>query len=108
LNIKKFIFGTHFGILLGHIVCKQGLIVDSVKIEVTVNLPPPNSMCQLRETLGHTGYYRKLIKVYVQITTLMEKLLKKDIRFQWNEECQQGLDTLKEKMFTSSILVFPY
>jgi hypothetical protein len=37
----------------------------------------------------------------------MEKLLKKDIKFQWNEECQQILDILKEKMVTSPILVFP-
>jgi hypothetical protein len=38
----------------------------------------------------------------------MEKLLKKDTRFQWNEDCQQGLDTLKENMVTTPILVFPY
>jgi hypothetical protein len=41
LNIKKCIFGTPFGILLGHIVCKQGLIVDLANIAVIVNLPPP-------------------------------------------------------------------
>jgi hypothetical protein len=86
LNIKKCIFGTPFGILLGHIVCKQGLLVDHVKIVVIVNLPPPKSVRQLRETLGHTGYYRKFIKGYVQITTPMEKLLKKDTKFQWNED----------------------
>jgi hypothetical protein len=45
LNIKKCIFGTHFGILLGHIVCKQGLLVDPAKIAVIVNLPPPESVC---------------------------------------------------------------
>jgi hypothetical protein len=45
LNIKKCIFGTPFGILLGHIVCKKGLLVDPVKIEVIVNLPPPKSVC---------------------------------------------------------------
>ena len=37
----------------------------------------------------------------------MEKLLKKDIKFLWIEECQQSLDTLKEKMVTAPILVFP-
>jgi hypothetical protein len=37
----------------------------------------------------------------------MEKLLKKDIKFQWNDECQQSLDILKEKMVTMPILVFP-
>jgi hypothetical protein len=36
----------------------------------------------------------------------MEKLLKKDTRFQWNEDFQQGLDTLKENMVTTPILVF--
>jgi hypothetical protein len=54
LNIKKFIFGTPFGILLGHIVCKQGLLVDLANIAVIVNLPPPKIVHQLRETLGHT------------------------------------------------------
>jgi hypothetical protein len=39
LNIKECIFGTPFGILLGHIVCKQGLLVDPTKIAVIVNLP---------------------------------------------------------------------
>jgi hypothetical protein len=64
LNIKKCIFGTPFGILLGHVVCKQGLLVDPVKIEVIVNLPPPKSVCQLRETLGHARYYKNFIKGY--------------------------------------------
>jgi hypothetical protein len=74
LNIKKCIFGTPFGILLGHIVCKQGLLVDPTKVVVIVNLPPPKSVHQLRETLGHTSYYMKFIKGYAQITALMEKL----------------------------------
>jgi hypothetical protein len=36
----------------------------------------------------------------------MEKLLRKDTKFQWNEDFQHGLDTLKEKMVTMPILVF--
>jgi hypothetical protein len=37
----------------------------------------------------------------------MEKLLKKEVKYQWNDECQKSLDTLKQKMVTASILVFP-
>jgi hypothetical protein len=44
LNIKKCIFGTLFGILLGHIVCKQGLLVDPAKIAIIVNLSPPKTV----------------------------------------------------------------
>jgi hypothetical protein len=81
LNIKKHIFGTPFAILLGHIVCKQGVLVDPAKIAVIVNLPPLKSVRQLRETLVHTGYYKKFIKGYMQITAPMEKLLKKNTIF---------------------------
>jgi len=38
----------------------------------------------------------------------MEKLLKKDIKYVWNEDCQRSLDVLKEKMVTAPILVSPY
>jgi hypothetical protein len=48
------------------------------------------------------------IKGYAQITTPMEKLLRKDTKYQWNDECQHSLNILKEKMVTMLILVFPY
>ena len=65
LNLKKCIFCVPFGILLGHIVCRQGLMVDPTKIAIIVNLPPPALVKQLRTTLRHTGYYIKFIKGYV-------------------------------------------
>jgi hypothetical protein len=56
---------------------------------------------------GHTGYYRKFIKGYAQITAPMENILKKYCQFRSTEECQQSFDTLKQKMVTAPILVFP-
>jgi hypothetical protein len=85
--MKKCIFGTPFGILLGHIVCKQGLLVDPAKVAVIINLPPLKLVRHLRETLGHTSYYKKFIKGYEQLTAPMEKLLKKDSKYRWNEDC---------------------
>jgi hypothetical protein len=37
---------------------------------------------------------------------LMEKFLKKDIKIQWNDEHQESLDILKDKMVKTLILVF--
>jgi hypothetical protein len=104
--LKKCILFSPFGVLLGHIVCKQGLLVDPSKISIIVNLPPPTSVRQLHTILGHIGYYRNFIKDYAQITTPMEKLLNKDSKFQWIEKCQYKFDTLKKKMVTAPILVF--
>lgn len=107
LNLKKCVFFSPFGILLDHVVCKNGLIMDPAKIKIIVNLTPPTSSRQMRATLVHTGYYRKFIKGYAHITAPMEKKLKKDTKFTWNKECQQNLDILKEKMVTMPIRVFP-
>ena len=93
--MKKCIFFSPFGVLLGHIVCKQGLLVDPSKIAIIVYLSPPTSVKQLRTMIGHTGYYKKFIKGYAQITTSMEKMFKKDCQFGWTGKCQQSLDMLK-------------
>eukprot|EP00253_Pinus_taeda_P029713 PITA_29713 len=72
LNLKKCTFLVPFGNLLGHLVCKQGLMVDLAKIASILNLQAPHSVKKLRTTLGHTGYYQKFVKSYAQITTPME------------------------------------
>ena len=64
----------------------QGLMVDPTKIATIVNLPPPTSTKKLRTMLGHIGYYRKFIKGYAQITAPMEKLLKRNAKYEWTEE----------------------
>eukprot|EP00253_Pinus_taeda_P030097 PITA_30097 len=98
LNIKKCTFLIPFGNLLNHVVRKQGLMVDPENITVILNLQAPQSVKQLRAMLGHTGYYRKFIKSYMQIMEPMEQLLKKDATYCWNEEGNKSLEMFKEKM----------
>jgi hypothetical protein len=58
LNLKKCIFFSPFGVMLGHIVCKQGLLVDPSKIIIIIDLPPVLQLdsCALRwdilDTIG--------------------------------------------------------
>ncbi len=87
LNLKKCLFCVPFRILLGHVVCRNILMVDPAKIMIIINLEVPRSVKRLHATLGHIGYYRKFIKSYAHITTPMEKLLKNEATFYWNEEC---------------------
>jgi len=57
LNLKKCLFCVPFGLLLGHVVCKQALMVDLAKIMVIVNFEALRSVKQLCAMLGHTRYY---------------------------------------------------
>jgi hypothetical protein len=36
----------------------------------------------------------------------MEKLLRKEVKLHWNEDCQKVVYTLKHKLFTAPILIF--
>jgi hypothetical protein len=44
LNLRKCIFCVPFGNLLGHIVCREGVLVDPVKVVVILNMPPPTTV----------------------------------------------------------------
>ena len=72
LNIKKCIFLTPIGILLGHIVYKEGIKVDFANIKIILDLKPLVIPKQVRVLLGHTGYYRKFIRYYSDMTYPLE------------------------------------
>jgi hypothetical protein len=107
LNLRKCIFCVQHGNLLGHIVCREGVPVDPAKVAVIVNMAPPTSAKQLCSTLGQTGYYHRFIIRYANITAPLENLLKKVEMFQWTPECDKAFETLKEKLNTTPILIFP-
>lgn len=78
-------------------------MVDPTKIIFIINLDP---LKKIHVTLGNNGYYQNFIKACIQITEPMEKLLKKDVTFCWDNEFQKSLDILKETMVTVLILMF--
>ena len=72
---------TPIGILLGHIVCKEGIKFEFAKIKIILDLKPLVNPKQVRVLLGHTSYYRKFIRYYLDMTYPLEELLNKDQEF---------------------------
>jgi len=54
-----------------------------------------------------TGFYRQFIQDYSDITSPITELLKKDVKFEWNGECQVAFKTLKKCLTESPILIMP-
>jgi hypothetical protein len=77
LNLRKCIFFVPHRILLGHIVCQEGVLVDPAKIMVIVNIPPPTSAKQLCSMMGHIEYYHRFIRRHANITAALENILNK-------------------------------
>jgi hypothetical protein len=53
------------------------------------------------------GYYRKLVKDISFIAKPMTKLTQKDVKFQWIDEHESSISTLKNSLVTSPILTLP-
>ena len=83
------------GIVLGHIISNKGIEVDKVKFELISKLPFPTNVKTVRQFLGHAGFYRRFIKDFSKIAKPLYKLLVKDAKFAWDEDCQRIFEELK-------------
>ena len=92
---------------LGHVISSQGVMVDLQKIEAILNWEVPTNQTEVRSFLGLAGYYRRFIRNFSIIASSMTELLKKNVRFEWTEECQQCMDELKERLTIAPILTLP-
>jgi len=92
---------------LGHIVSAEGIRVDPSKISAIVNWSPPKNVSEVRSFLGLAGYYRRFVQGFSMIASPMTRLLQKDVKFEWTDECQQSFNRLKDLLTKAPILVQP-
>ena len=75
---------------LWHIVSAEGIRVDSTKIEVVVSWKPPQNVTEVRSFLGLAGYFRRFVKGFSITASSLTKLLRKGIKFEWDDKCQSS------------------
>ncbi|WJZ81227.1 hypothetical protein VitviT2T_001080 [Vitis vinifera] len=107
LNWEKCHFMVQQGIVLGHIISKNGIEVDKAKVELIVKLPPPTNVKGIRQFLGHAGFYRRFIKDFSKISKPLCELLVKDAKFVWDEKCQKSFEELKQFLTTAPVVRAP-
>ncbi|RVW33536.1 Retrovirus-related Pol polyprotein from transposon opus [Vitis vinifera] len=104
LNWEKCHFMVQQGIVLGHIISKNGIEVDKAKVELIVKLPPPTNVKGIRQFLEHAGFYRRFIKDFSKISKPLCELLVKDAKFVWDEKCRKSFEELKQFFTTAPIV----
>ena len=107
LHPGKCFLGMESGLLLGHVVSKNGLEVDLDKVKAILALTAPTNVRKIQGFLGCVGYYRRFIKDYAQKALPLTELLKKEEKFSWNPERQSAFEELKLTLSKASILSPP-
>ena len=68
----------------------------------------PRSPKEIKQCLGLTGYYRKFIPRFSDISRPLTKLLSHDCEFNWDNTCDISFQMLKEDALCSApILKYP-
>jgi len=72
---------------LGHVVSKEGIVVDTEKIRAIMEWAAPRNMDEVRSFMGLEGYYRWFIRNFSQIAYPIKSLQREGKKFEWKEEC---------------------
>ena len=78
--------------------------VDKAKIVVIKQLPPPVNIKRIQSFLAHSGFYHRFIRNFSQIARQMTRLLAKDAPFEFDDECLESFNTLKEALTSAPII----
>ena len=90
---------------LGHIVSAEDIRVDPVKIEAIVNWKPPRNVTEVRSFLGLASYYRRFVQGFSVIASSLTRLLRKGVKFEWDDKCQSSFERLKEMLIEAPVLI---
>lgn len=104
LNKEKCHFGLKRVKVLGFIVGEGKVGQDPDKTSAISERTPPKDLSELRSFLGLSGYYRRFIKDYAKICVPFYRLMKKDTKFEWTEDCQHAFEMLKRKLTEQPVL----
>jgi len=106
-KLKKCNFWMERVHFLGHVISKEGISVDPAKVAMAVDWFRPTNITEVRSFLGMAGYYRRFVKDFSTIASLLTQLLHKDHKFEWTDKCEASFQELKQRLVTAPILIIP-
>ena len=94
-------------VFLGHIVSKDGVRPDPNNIAKVANWPRPENPRQVKQFVATGSYYRRFIKDFAKIAQPLTQLTRKDVKFNWSDDCEKAFVRLKEALTGTEIMGYP-
>ncbi len=106
-KLKKCEFNRTELRFVGHIVGAKGIRPDPEKLSAVTDWPAPHNIPELRKFLGFTNYFRKFLQGYSQRTAVLTNLLRKNVAYEWTQQCQDSFTQLKVDLTSAPVLISP-
>ncbi|UYV60339.1 hypothetical protein LAZ67_1000878 [Cordylochernes scorpioides] len=103
-NYNKCSFFTTKIDFLGYTVTAGTYAPQTRNLDTINAIKPPTNQKTLQSFLGAVNVYNKFIADYARLRAPLNKLLKKDVKWNWDPDCQQAFTTLKESLTSKPVL----
>ena len=107
LNTYKSVIVVGNGILLGHVVSKQGIAIDVKKIKVIQAEKAPQNVKEVSRFVGQVKWHARYIRCLANVCATLIHLTKKDVSFVWDTPPEKAFQLLKKMLSVAPILQPP-
>lgn len=104
LNKKKCTFAKKSVIYLGHEVRENEIKPLNDNLIAIRNFPTPHDQKNVRQLLGKINFYLKYIPKASIVLEPLHNLLRKNVRFEWTQECEDSFKKIKNYLSSEPIL----
>ncbi|XP_055918303.1 uncharacterized protein K02A2.6-like [Eupeodes corollae] len=104
LNAVKCIFFQKQISYLGFTIDKNGLHKNRERFASILDAPIPKDIHELRAFIGMANYYSRFIKDFSNKMNPLYILLRKDVQFIWNTDCEKAYDLIKHDISSEQVM----
>jgi hypothetical protein len=81
--------------------------MDEIKDKVKKECSTPKMISEIGSFHGFASFYRRFVKDFCTIVTLLTEIVKKTIYFKWKIKKEKAFNLLKENFISAPLLVLP-
>ena len=92
---------------LGHVITRDGIVVDPINIEPIIEWPTQTNLHEVHSFIGLAGYYRIFVEGFSKNASPIMELRKNNKKFVWTELCEEAFTKIKQLSMTALVLKVP-
>ncbi|KAG0913975.1 hypothetical protein G6F57_011256 [Rhizopus arrhizus] len=93
--------------VLGFVVSEFGIKPHPANVKKVLDFPKPKNKTDVRAFASLSGFYRRHVQAFGDLMDPLNKLLKKNVEFHWNEEHEKSFRAIKQCIIEAAVLKYP-
>lgn len=92
---------------LGHHLTDKGILPDKSKYVAIEDYPTPKTADEAKRFVAFCNYYRRFIRNFAELAYPLNRLTRKNQKFEWTDLCEEAFQELKKALLNPPILKYP-